>query len=69
MLVAPKNSLKFNILEKKYKEKIVLQLKDIRREEKTEIKDNKTTNISTLSSTTTKKKTESAKKEKCLLTL
>ena len=65
MLVTPKNSLIFNVLEKKYKEKIVLLLEDIRREEKNDVKDNKIANISILSST---KKIELAKKEKCLLT-
>ena len=51
MLVTPKNSLIFNVLEKKYKEKIVLQLEDIRRQEKIDVKNNKITNISILSST------------------
>ena len=51
VLVTPKNSLKFNGLEKKYKEKIVLQLEDIRREGKIDVKDNKLTNIPILSST------------------
>ena len=56
VLITPKNSLKFNVVEKKYKEKVVLQLEDIRREEKIDVKDNKIINISTLLSTKKKQK-------------
>ena len=71
VLITPKNSLKFNVVEKKYKEKVVLQLEDIRREEKIDVKDNKIINISILVSikkNKKKKQIESTKKEKCLLT-
>ena len=51
---------------KKYKEKIVLQLEDIRREEKIDVKDNKTRNISILLSTTaTTKKNLQKKRNAC----
>ena len=56
VLITPKNSLKFNVVEKKYKEKVVLQLEDIRREEKIDVKDNKIINISILLSTKKKRK-------------
>ena len=50
-LIIPANSLKFNVLEKKHKEKIVLQLKDIRSKQKIDVKDKKRTNFSILSTT------------------
>ena len=62
-LVTPESSLKFNVLEKKYKEKIVLQLEDIRRHQKLDVKDKKITNFSILSSSS--KKIKLVKKEKC----
>ena len=65
-LVTPKNSLKLNVLEKRYKEKIVLRLEDIRREEKIDVKDNKIRNISILLSTTaTTKKNWQKKRNAC----
>ena len=50
-LISPANSLKFNVLEKKHKEKIVFQLEDIRNKQKIDIKDKKITNFSILSTT------------------
>ena len=47
-LISPANNLKFNVLEKKHKEKIVLQLKDIRSKQKIDVKDKKRTNFSIL---------------------
>ena len=47
-LIIPENCLKFNILEKKYREKLVLQLEDIRRHQKIDIKDKKIANFSIL---------------------
>ena len=44
-LVAPATSVKFNILEKKFKEKIILQLEDIRRKEKIDVKGKEITNF------------------------
>ena len=50
-LISPANNLKFNVLEKKHKEKVVLQLKDIRSKQKIDVKDKKRTNFSILSTT------------------
>lgn len=44
-LVTPATSVKFNILEKKFKEKIILQLQDIRRKEKIDVKGKEITNF------------------------
>ena len=44
-LVTPATSVKFNILEKKFKEKIILQLEDIRRKEKIDVKGKEITNF------------------------
>ena len=44
-LISLVNSLKFNVLEKKHKEKIVFQLEDIRNKQKIDIKDKKITNF------------------------
>ena len=49
-LVTPQTSLKFNVLEDKYKEKIVLTLEDIRRKQKLNVKDKKITNFAILAS-------------------
>ena len=62
-LLTPKSSLKFNVLEMKYKEKLVLQLEDIRRHQKLDVKDKKIINFSILLSSKNKKKL--MKKEKC----
>ena len=62
-LLTPKSSLKFNVLENKYKEKLVLQLEDIRRHQKLDVKDKKIINFSILLSSKNKKKL--VKKEKC----
>ena len=47
-LISPANNLKFNVLEKKHEEKIVLQLKEIRSKQKIDVKDKKRTNFSIL---------------------
>ena len=60
-LISPANNLKFNVLEKKHKEKIVLQLRDIRSKQKIDVKDKKRTNFSILS--TTQKNRVGAKKK------
>ena len=55
-LVTPESSLKFNVLEKKYKEKLVLQLEDTRRYQKLDVKDKKITKFSILLSSKKPKK-------------
>ena len=54
-LVTPESSLKFNVLEKKYKEKLVLQLEDTRRYQKLDVKDKKIIKFSILLSSKKKK--------------
>ena len=49
-LLTPTNCIKFNVLEKKLKEKIVLQLEDIRRKQKIDVRNEKITNFSILAS-------------------
>ena len=49
-LLIQANCIKFNVLEKKLKEKIVLQLEDIRRKHKIDVRNKKITNFSVLAS-------------------